>query len=105
MSVGPDYLTSHTDNLADNIVLSIFDDVKARYQEKKYFKKKIYPLRNQIIHGGHSIDWEADRIKIIKLESYLVWAIIEMIKRSDDILKFGNNIKCIRKYFEWEKLK
>lgn len=105
MSVGPDYLTSHTDNLADNIVLSIFDDVKARYQEKKYFKEEIYPLRNQIMHGGHSIDWEADRIKIIKLEMYLVWAIIEMIKRSDDIIKFGNNIKCIRKYFEWEKLK
>jgi len=105
MSTGPDPLTSLTDDLAENLAIITHNNVEDRLKEKKYFKSKIYTLRNKIMHNGYEINWEDDWGKIERLRIYIAWSVRWFIKNIDAINKIGNDINTLKEYFEREKLK
>lgn len=105
MATTADPLTSHTDELAENMAIITYHGVDARYKAKKNFRETIYPMRNKIMHHGHLADQDKDWETIGDLRLDVVWAIRWIIEKSDTIMKFGNKAKAIREYFEREKLK
>ena len=107
ISTGPEYLISHTANLAENIVIITKNSVDDRYELKKYFKKDIYKLRNKIMHNGKEINLDDDLHKINNLRNYVVWSLMWVIKKIDVLTKNGNEtkIEVLKEYFERQKLK
>lgn len=107
MSTGPEYLASHTDDLAENIAIITKNSVDDRYELKKYFKKDIYKLRNKIMHNGKEINLDDDLHKINNLRNYVVWSLMWVIKKIDVLTKNGNETKTkvLKEYFERQKLK
>lgn len=105
LSLGADPLTSHTDDMAENIALMMAKDVEERYTIKKDFKKKIYKLRNKIMHHGENCTWEKDGREIFFLEIIFARSVIGILKRLDRILVYGNKVGAMHEYFEREKLK
>ena len=57
------------------------------------------------MHHGKPINWEKDLRAIRLLKDFIVWSIIGIMQRIDEITKYGNNDKAIKEYFEREKLK
>lgn len=98
-------LTSHTDDMAENVAIMLTRGVNERYQRKKEFKNEIYDLRNKIMHHGKPVVWDKDWDKVCTLRNYVVWSIRGIIQRIDEITRFGKSSKAIREYFEREKLK
>lgn len=105
LATGSDYLTSHTDDMAENIAIMLTPVADERYRYKKEFKTIVYPLRNKIMHHGKPINWKKDLYAIQLLKIILVWSIIGIMQRIDEITKYGKNNNAIREYFEREKLK
>lgn len=104
MSTGSDSFTSFTNELAENIVIACFSGADFRLEEKNIFKREIYPLRNSIMHHGHSIVVSRDLGKIAKLKIYLFLTIHWFLKSIDKIHAFGNSSKALKVYFERKKL-
>ena len=104
MSTGSDPFTSFTNELAENIVIACFSGADYRLKEKNIFKKEIYPLRNSIMHHGHSIVMSRDVGKTVKLKIYLVLSIRWILKNIGKIHAFGNSSKALKVYFERKKL-
>ena len=63
MSTGPDPFMSLTDDYAENIAIITNNNVEKRLSEKRYFKSKVYKLRNNIMHNGYEVIWERIGIK------------------------------------------
>lgn len=105
MSTGSDSFTSFTNELAENIVIACFSGADFRLEEKNIFKREIYPLRNSIMHHGHSVVMSRDADKIVKLKIYLDLTIRWFLKNIDKINEIGNNSKALKVYFELKKLK
>jgi len=105
LSTGPDPLSSQTDDLAENIVMITCSGENFRYEEKKYFKKEIYSLRNQIMHRGYSVNLDTDLEKISRLEIYVIYSIKAILRRINEIIKYGKDSNALKEYFERKKLK
>ncbi len=105
MSTGPDPFMSLTDNYAENIAIITNSNVEKRLSEKRYFKSKVYKLRNNIMHNGYEVIWGKDGDKIERLKKYVAWALRWFIKNIDTLMKIGNNTNAVKEYFEREKLK
>lgn len=99
MAIGSDALNSQTDDLAENIALLIHRKVSERIEEKNYFKKKVYPLRNRVMHHGHTFE-AADAPISERLMVYITHGLIGILKHSDAITKDGGP----RKFFERIKM-
>jgi len=104
LSTGPDPLSSQTDDLAENVVI-ITHAGEERYEVKKYFKKEIYGLRNQIMHRGYSVNLDTDLEKISRLEIYVIYSIRAILGRINEIIKYGKDSNALKEYFERKKLK
>lgn len=105
ISYGHDPLIGLTDEYAENIAIMTHNNVEDRFNEKKYFKKKVYQLRNDIMHNGYEVLWDKDWDKIERLKIYVAWALRWFIKNIDTLMKIGNNTNAVKEYFEREKLK
>lgn len=105
MSTGPDPFMSLTDDYAENIAIITNNNVEKRLSEKRYFKSKVYKLRNNITHNGYEVIWGKDWDKIERLKIYVAWTLRWFIKNIDTLMKIGNNTKAVKEYFEREKLK
>lgn len=105
LSTGPDPLSSQTDDFAENIVMITCSGENFRYEEKKYFKKEIYGLRNQIMHRGYSVNLDTDLEKISRLEIYVIYSIRAILRRINEIIKYGKDSNALKEYFERKKLK
>jgi Apea-like HEPN len=105
LSPGGDPSMSHTDDMAENVAIMAQSSMDERYKWKKEFKRR-YSLRNRIAHHGVVLD---DRMEhwpmVVDLRADVVWAVIGILSRLDEILKYGNDSAAIREYFEREKLK
>ena len=105
LSTGPDPLSSQTDDLAENVVILAHSGEDIRYKAKKYFKKEIYGLRNQIMHRGYSINFDKDLKKVSRLGIYVIYSIREILGRINEIIKYGKDLNALKEYFERKKLK
>jgi len=105
LSTSQDPLTSHTDDMAENIAIMLTDDPDERYKYKRAFKDKVYPLRNKIMHNGQTLSWDRDYLNLKELRIYIVWSTLGVLNRIEKIVKYGNGSKAMREYFEREKLK
>lgn len=99
MATGSDALNSQTDDLAENIALLIHQKGSARIDEKNYFKKKVYPLRNRVMHHGHTFEAKDAPISE-RLIVYITHGLIEILKHLDEIMKDGGP----RNFFERIKM-
>jgi hypothetical protein len=97
--MGSDSLSSQTGDLAENIALLIHSKRPERIEEKNFFKKKVYPLRNRIMHHGHMFEAKdepvSDRLKV-----YIMYGVINILKHLDAITKDGG----LRNFFEKVKM-
>lgn len=105
LSTGSDPLSSQTDDLAENVVILAHSGEDIRYKAKKYFKKEIYGLRNQIMHRGYSINFDKDLKKVSRLGIYVIYSIREILGRINEIIKYGKDLNALKEYFERKKLK
>jgi len=105
ISTGSDQFISLTDNYAENIAIMTHNNVEDRMNEKKFFKKKVYPLRNNIMHNGYKVNREKDWNEIQRLKIYVAWTLHWFIRNIDKLTKDGNKTKVVKEYFEREKLK
>jgi len=105
ISTGSDQFISLTDNYAENIAIMTHNNVEDRLNEKKFFKKKVYPLRNNIMHNGYKVNREKDWNEIQRLKIYVAWTLHWFIRNIDMLMKIGNKTKAVKEYFEREKLK
>ena len=99
-----DFLTSHTDDMAENVAIMMYTDTDERYEAKKQFKKR-YALRNKIAHHGASLDRYEHLATARALRTDIVWSVRGILARIDDIRKYGNDSAAMKEYFEREKLK
>lgn len=99
MAMGSDALNSQTDDLAENISLLIHQKVAERIEEKDFFKKKVYQLRNRVMHHGHMFEAE-DALISERLIVYITHGLIEILKHLDTIIEDGG----LRKFFERIKM-
>lgn len=99
MAMGGDALNSQTDDLAENIALLIHPSVAERIDEKSFFKKKVYPLRNRILHHGHSCE-PKDAPVSEKLVIYITKGLVGILKHLDEITRAGG----LRNFFEKAKM-
>lgn len=104
LSANTDDTVSNTDDMAENIAINYSRNVEIRYATKKQFKK-IYRLRNKILHHGLKIPFNDDGINIFSLEIMYIWSLIGILERMDSILMYGKTVSAMREYFEREKLK
>ena len=91
--------------MAENIAIMLTSDPDDRYNYKKNFKDKVYPLRNKIMHNGQIFSWDKDYANLSELRTYVVWSTLGILDRLEKITKYGNGSKAMREYFEREKLK
>lgn len=105
LSMSEDYLTSHTDDMAENIAIMLTTNPDDRYNYKKTFKTNVYSLRNMIMHHGRKFSWDKNYSSLRELRIYVVWSTLGILSRIEKITKYGNGSKAMREYFEREKLK
>lgn len=105
ISTGPDPFIGLTDNYAENIAIMTHSNVQDRLNEKKFFKKKVYQLRNNIMHNGYEVNREKDWNEIKRLKIYVAWTLRWYIQNIDKLMMLGNNVNAVKEYFEREKLK
>ncbi len=105
ISTGSDPFISLTDNYAENIAIMTQNNVEDRLNEKKFFKKKVYQLRNNVMHNGYKVNREKDWNEMQRLKIYVAWTLRWYIKNIDTLMKIGNNTNAVKEYFEREKLK
>ena len=99
MAMGSDALNSQTDDLAENIALLIHRKGPERIEEKNFFKKRVYPLRNRVMHHGHTFEAKDAPISE-RLMVYITHGLIGILKHLDAITKDGGP----RKFFERVKM-
>lgn len=103
LSTNPDPFTSFSNNLADNLVLLSFPkNPEFRYEHKQEFKK-VYSLRNKIMHHGHTISTKDDLKSIALLKYYSFLSIYNYLNQIDKISKIGCKIGHLNKYFDLKK--
>ncbi len=100
MSMGSDALSSQTDDLAENIALLIHQKESDRLEEKTFFKKKVYQLRNRVMHHGHTFNAKDVGVSA-RLWIYITHGLIEILRHLDAITAAGN----LRSFFERVKLR
>lgn len=87
-------LTSHTDDMAENIAIMLTSDPDNRYEHKRRFKD-VYRLRNKVMHNGKVFSW--DEGKDVKSLNYLkidiVWSVLGILKRLELIREYGITIR------------
>ena len=57
------------------------------------------------MHQGQTFSWDRDYSNLGELRTYIVWSILGILDRIEEIKKYGNGSKAMREYFEREKLK
>jgi hypothetical protein len=103
LSTNQDPFTSFSNNLADNtILLSFPKNPELRYEHKQEFKK-VYSLRNKIMHHGHTISTKDDLKSIALLKFYFFSSIYSYLNKIDEISKIGCKIGHLNKYFDLKK--
>ena len=105
ISYGNDPLTGLTDEYAENIAIMTHNTVEERFKEKRFFKSKVYTLRNKIMHNGDMVNREKDWNEIRRLKIYVAWTLLWFIRNIDKLTKDGNKNIALKEYFEREKLK
>lgn len=105
LSMDSQPLTSHTDDMAENIAIMSESNSEKRYLKKSEFKKTIYPLRNKIMHHGYKCleDRDDDSVNLVK--DCVAISLKGILQRLEEISKYGSDAKAMREYFEREKLK
>ena len=99
LAMGTDALTSQTDDLAENIALLLYPTMPDRVEEKNFFKKIVYPLRNRVMHHGHTFEAKDGPISE-RLQVYITNGLIGILKHLDAITKDGG----LRQFFERVKM-
>jgi hypothetical protein len=103
LSLGSDPLMSLVDEMAENVAIMVQSTVDERYKWKRKFKKW-YETRNDIVHRGKVIEegfeWIARDLKIS-----VVWSVMGILARMDNIVGYGSKSDAIKQYFDREKLK
>ena len=99
MAMGGDALNSQTNDLAENIALLIHQQEAERIKEKNFFKKKVYPLRNRLMHHGHMFESKDAEISN-RLMVYIIYGLIGILRHLDAIMNSGG----LRGFFEKVKL-
>ena len=105
ISYGHDPLIGLTDEYAENIAIMTHSTAEERFKEKKLFKRKVYKLRNKIMHNGYKVIWEKDWKDIKRLKIYVAWTLRWYLENIDKLMLIGNNVDAVKEYFEREKLK
>jgi len=88
-----------------DIAIMTHNTVEERFKAKRFFKSKVYPLRNKIMHNGDKVIWEKDWKTIRQLKIYVAWTLRWYLENIDKLMMIGNNIDAVKEYFEREKLK
>lgn len=104
ITTGPDPFMSLTDDYAENVAIMTVTGIERRLEEKRFFKK-VYKLRNNIMHNGYKIKWLDDWQKIKRLKIYIAWSLRYFINNINKIMKIGNDTNALKEYFERLKLK
>jgi hypothetical protein len=100
MAMGSDALHSQTDDLAENIALLIRQSLPQRIEEKSFFKKRVYPLRNRVMHHGHTFEPKDVQVSS-RLMVYITYGLIGILKHLDAIKQAGGP----RSFFEQVKMR
>lgn len=99
-------MANYTNDMAENIARMLYQDVNERLGEKKKIKKIYKDFRNKIMHEGELVgNNEENYLCIYQLKNYVVFSLMGVVNRIENIIKHGQDGSAIRKYFELEKLR
>lgn len=97
--------TQNTETLGGNLAIMLNSDSEKRYKYKQDFKKRIYPLRNKIMHNGELVSFDKNHDELVELRNLIAWALYGILYRLDEIEVCGTHGNAIFEYFDRLKLK
>jgi hypothetical protein len=95
----------NTENLGGNVAIMLNNDSEKRYEYKQDFKRRIYPLRNKIMHNGELVTFDKNHDELVELRNLVAWALYGILYRLDEIKGCGTHGNAIFEYFDRLKLK
>lgn len=95
----------NTETLGANLAIMLNSDSEKRFKYKEDFKKRIYPLRNKIMHHGALVSFDKNYDELVELRGLIAWALYGIIYRLEEIKACGTHGNSIFEYFDKLKLK